>query len=520
LPRENCGKEGNLMKIRVLAYIVQVQRRECSRLSLFILVVALLLSPFRSFGQQPALQELTLSQIEGLVSHGVPDSTLHTAIMTRGLAFTPTAAILEALRAKGAGPLVMSDIGERIPSGAVPPPETSASGGGSGASITLVEARRIIPLELTTIFQALNDGNPQSASRYLAPDVVGSSQRLDSICRPFTYRAHSIEAIVERPHGMFEARVRALYKPFDERGLVLKFRFASGVFQLVESSDSFDEWFGPSEETAAQMARKFIYAAKAQESSVLPALVDSGIDVSRYTADPCWREALTRIREVEKVITPLEQFHGLKIHATAVVTIDTAIWMYSEVRSDFWIDRVGSEYKIVAMTLMQNPAFILSDPGHAPEACRGVEKNFFAQVQAPGLERRTLTRFGLASGDELSSQTEGQSQAFGTTQPAQTPTAPAERLTLSAGEARKLLLSKVPVEYPPIARATRVSGTVVLQATISKVGGIENLRVVSGPAMLQQSALNAVKQWRYRPYLLNNTPVEVETTINVLFALN
>jgi protein TonB len=60
---------------------------------------------------------------------------------------------------------------------------------------------------------------------------------------------------------------------------------------------------------------------------------------------------------------------------------------------------------------------------------------------------------------------------------------------------------------------------VVLQATISKAGTIENLRVAGGPAMLQQAALDAVKTWRYRPYLLNGQPVEVETTINVIFTL-
>jgi len=59
----------------------------------------------------------------------------------------------------------------------------------------------------------------------------------------------------------------------------------------------------------------------------------------------------------------------------------------------------------------------------------------------------------------------------------------------------------------------------VLQAMISKSGTIENLRVVSGPALLQQAALDAVKSWRYRPYLLNNLPVEVETTVNVVFTL-
>ena len=74
-------------------------------------------------------------------------------------------------------------------------------------------------------------------------------------------------------------------------------------------------------------------------------------------------------------------------------------------------------------------------------------------------------------------------------------------------------------EYSPIAKATGTHGTVVLQAVISKSGTIENLRVVSGPPMLQQSALDAVRQWRYRPYLLNGEPIEVETTINVVFTL-
>jgi protein TonB len=74
--------------------------------------------------------------------------------------------------------------------------------------------------------------------------------------------------------------------------------------------------------------------------------------------------------------------------------------------------------------------------------------------------------------------------------------------------------------YPAIAKAVGIGGTVVLQATISKSGTIENLRVVSGPAMLQQAAMDAVKTWRYRPYLLNGEPVEVETTVNVVFAMN
>jgi protein TonB len=94
-----------------------------------------------------------------------------------------------------------------------------------------------------------------------------------------------------------------------------------------------------------------------------------------------------------------------------------------------------------------------------------------------------------------------------------------KKVNISAGVAVGMLLQKTQPVYPPIAKAARVSGTVVLQATISKTGQIENLRVISGPAMLQQAAMDAVKTWRYKPYLLNNEPVEVETTINVIFSL-
>jgi protein TonB len=87
--------------------------------------------------------------------------------------------------------------------------------------------------------------------------------------------------------------------------------------------------------------------------------------------------------------------------------------------------------------------------------------------------------------------------------------------TMTAG----LLVSKTTPIYPSIAKATGTSGTVVLAATISTTGSIENLRVLSGSPMLTRAAIDAVQTWRYRPYLLNHQPVEVETTINVVFSL-
>ncbi|MGO9435436.1 MAG: energy transducer TonB [Terracidiphilus sp.] len=91
---------------------------------------------------------------------------------------------------------------------------------------------------------------------------------------------------------------------------------------------------------------------------------------------------------------------------------------------------------------------------------------------------------------------------------------------ISSGVMEGSLLAKFVPAYPAIAKAAGVQGIVVLQATISQTGTIENLRVVSGPAMLQQAAMDAVKTWRYRPYLLNGEPVEVETTVNVVFAMD
>jgi periplasmic protein TonB len=94
-----------------------------------------------------------------------------------------------------------------------------------------------------------------------------------------------------------------------------------------------------------------------------------------------------------------------------------------------------------------------------------------------------------------------------------------KKVNISGGVANGMLLQRVTPVYPPIAKAARVQGTVVLEATITKTGSIEGLKVISGPAMLQQAALDAVRQWRYRPYLLSGEPVEVETTVNVIFSL-
>lgn len=93
-------------------------------------------------------------------------------------------------------------------------------------------------------------------------------------------------------------------------------------------------------------------------------------------------------------------------------------------------------------------------------------------------------------------------------------------MRVSAGLMAGNVVSQVPPVYPPDAKVKGIQGTVVLKAVISKSGDVEQLAVVSGPTELQVSALDAVKQWKYKPYLLNGQPVQVETTINVNYTFS
>jgi protein TonB len=99
------------------------------------------------------------------------------------------------------------------------------------------------------------------------------------------------------------------------------------------------------------------------------------------------------------------------------------------------------------------------------------------------------------------------------------PKATPKRISVGGNVQAAHLVNRVQPVYPPLARQTRISGTVKLHAIIGKNGAVEQLQVVSGHPLLVQSALDAVKQWRYQPTLLNGEPVEVDTEIDVIFSL-
>jgi protein TonB len=97
---------------------------------------------------------------------------------------------------------------------------------------------------------------------------------------------------------------------------------------------------------------------------------------------------------------------------------------------------------------------------------------------------------------------------------------PVKRIRVSQGVTQGLLVHRVEPLYPKIALAARITGVVQLKAIIGKDGNIRELQALSGPPLLVPSAIDAVKQWHYRPYLLNGEAVEVETNVTVTFQLS
>src|ERR1039458_4184946 len=93
------------------------------------------------------------------------------------------------------------------------------------------------------------------------------------------------------------------------------------------------------------------------------------------------------------------------------------------------------------------------------------------------------------------------------------------KVRVSSGVAQGLLIHETKPVYPPLAVQARIQGTVLLQAVVAKDGTVQELRVVSGHPLLVKAALDAVKLWRYKPYRLNDQPVEVDTEIIVNFTL-
>ena len=97
---------------------------------------------------------------------------------------------------------------------------------------------------------------------------------------------------------------------------------------------------------------------------------------------------------------------------------------------------------------------------------------------------------------------------------------PAKRMRIASRVAEANLIHDVPPQYPPEAGRARIEGTVVLMAVIGTDGTVKDVRIESGLPILAQAAIDAVKQWRYKPYVIDGEPVEVDSRITINFNLS
>jgi len=162
--------------------------------------------------------------------------------------------------------------------------------------------------------------------------------------------------------------------------------------------------------------------------------------------------------------------------------------------------------------LTENQAKMMNDQLAAPRTIRRDATAQVAEDAPPPVSLGAASVDGVGGRGAIPSVLNGRAQSV-------VAAAPPRPTVISSGVAVGMLIQKTTPAYPPIAKSARVSGTVELHATIGVNGAVKNVYVVKGPDMLKQAALDAVRNWRYKPYELNHQPIEVETTISVAFTL-
>jgi periplasmic protein TonB len=162
------------------------------------------------------------------------------------------------------------------------------------------------------------------------------------------------------------------------------------------------------------------------------------------------------------------------------------------------------------------PAFARTQPRASIPAPATTPEQHPAPVVAP-IDTATGTEGGFPDG--VSTGVAGGSSIIPVPVKAPEP-APVKRIRVAARVAEANLIHDVPPQYPPEAGRERIEGTVVLMAVIGTDGSVKDVQVESGPAALAQAAIDAVKQWRYRPYMLNGVPVEIDSRITINFTMS
>jgi hypothetical protein len=251
----------------------------------------------------------------------------------------------------------------------------------------------MIPPLTRRIFAALDEGNPSSLADIADADLLRNAQVLDMLCKPFTYRAQYVETVVERPDQGFEARVRALFKPMNERSFALTFRPGGPgrlVLAMVQGFEKAGSWnlasrgvfednpaFVPDIEIASQTVRKFIYATAAGRVDVMRDLLSPGLAAAMEHD----LEDLAGIGDGSS-ISEWDAFvrsdRGLKVQVA--FRLRTKSSRGCGPHGYCLVEQIGGEPKIVGTRWGE-----------------GCTQEMGRSVEDPAIERYTLERFGLAA---------------------------------------------------------------------------------------------------------------------------
>ena len=262
--------------------------------------------------------------------------------------------------------------------------------------LSLAQANEAIPAILRQIYAALDQGNPRAAGLALTDALLGDSKRLDLICKPFAYRAHHMEAILERPNQEFHVRTRVLFRPVEERAYTLIFHARQNRFVLYDVAEPSEDWFAPDKAEAAELARRFVYAGKAGRHEVLRELVSAGVKSVHFTTDPCWKQFFARTTKAEVERLELVFHQGLKVR----------VWVRTSPmigHARFLVEHLDGQYKIVGFN---HPGAYCSTETRGKPGPRagiseilahlaGAETRRLEEFEDPNLETYTLNRFGL-----------------------------------------------------------------------------------------------------------------------------
>jgi hypothetical protein len=187
---------------------------------------------------------------------------------------------------------------------------TAANSTPIAPAITLHDAKKEIPGVLRDIYAALNQGNPQNVAQYIQTEIFRDSQKLDDLCQPFSYRAHYIESIIEKPNKLYLVRVRTLFKPLHVKAYIMHFTNIDGRFLLVQAEG---DSFVLEKEVAIHTARQFVFAAKAAEWDVLKRLSSKQLDLSPLENE--WGDIFSSLKDptVDSVNLESEGCFKLKV---------------------------------------------------------------------------------------------------------------------------------------------------------------------------------------------------------------